>query len=95
MLFLDSPLEKLFLIMQVSGYLSYQSFVLLYLYIVSMLPTLEIFMFLLHDEGSSLLTTIRNTFGSGRKYTLALVGISVVVIHVFYFLFKLIEILCN
>lgn len=53
------------------------------------------YMFLIHDEGSSLLTTIRNIFGSGRKYTLALVGISVVVIHIFYFIFKLIEILCN
>ena len=51
------------------------------------------FMFLKHDEGSSLLATISNISGGGHKYTLALVGISIMVIHIFYFIFKIIELI--
>ena len=49
------------------------------------------YMFLIKDEGSSMLKVIYDKAGGGKKYTLCLIIASIVVIHVFYLIFKLIS----
>ena len=49
------------------------------------------YMFLIKDEGSSMLKIIYDKAGGGKKYTLYLVVASIIVINLFYLLFKLIN----
>ena len=51
------------------------------------------FMFLVHDENNALLKKISDTCGGGFRYTLGLVVFSIVAIHVFYGIFKMLEFL--
>ena len=49
------------------------------------------FMFLMHDEGNSMLKGLTKISGGGTKYTLTLVLFCIIMVHVFYFIFKLLE----
>ena len=51
------------------------------------------YMFLMHDEGSSMLKIIYEKSGGGIKYTGSLVLFSIIMIHVFFLIFKLLEML--
>lgn len=51
------------------------------------------YMFLIKNEGSSMLKVIYDKVGGGKKYTLCLIIASIVVIHVFYLIFKLISLM--
>ena len=48
-------------------------------------------MFLMHDEGNSMLKGLTKMSGGGIKYTLTLVLFCIIMIHVFYLIFKLFE----
>ena len=49
------------------------------------------FMFLIHDERNAMLKKITAFCGKGFGYTAGLVTFCIIVIHIFYFLFKLLE----
>ena len=53
------------------------------------------FMFLVHNENNVMLKKISDTCGSGFRYTLGLICFAIVAVHVFYGLFKLLEILIH
>ena len=53
------------------------------------------FMFLVYNENNPLLKKISDTCGDGFRYTLGLICFAVVAVHIFYGIFKLLEILIH
>ena len=51
------------------------------------------FMFLVYHENNAMLKKISDTCGDGFRYTLGLVCVAVIAVHIFYGVFKLLEIL--
>ncbi|MBQ9046690.1 MAG: YwaF family protein [Solobacterium sp.] len=51
------------------------------------------FMFLVYHENNAMLKKISDTCGGGFRYTLGLVCVAVIAVHIFYGVFKLLEIL--
>ena len=51
------------------------------------------FMFLVYNENNPLLKKISDTCGDGFRYTLGLICFAIIAVHVFYGLFKLLEML--
>ena len=49
------------------------------------------FMFLMHDEKNTMLMNITKVCGSGSRYTIGLITLCVIFIHVFYLIFKILE----
>ena len=49
------------------------------------------FMFLMHDEKNTMLMNITKLCGSGGRYTIGLITLCVIFIHIFYLIFKILE----
>jgi hypothetical protein len=52
-------------------------------------------MFLVYNENNPLLKKISDTCGDGFRYTLGLICFAIFAVHIFYGIFKLLEILIH